>query len=180
MATVTGALDKIYEEGRLQGQTEAQRQFFGKAAAGLTGALFISAMEQAATLLRPHSAETADFFHQEAGRIQAFITPPRIVSHDPDDGATNIVTATPVHVKFAAAIAPDSVTDETVYIGAASGGPHLKATLSYDDRTHTVTLTPESDLSPGVEYRVTIGAVRAAGGMTLDPPVTFSFTTKDG
>lgn len=175
---VSAALERIYAEGRLQGQSEAQQQFFGNAAAVLTASLFVAAMEQAASAIAPHSPESAAFFHEEAHRIQRFITPARVSTHDPADGATGVVIDTPIHVKFDGGVRPESLTADTFFVGAASGGPHLAATISYDPDTSTATLTPDNGLSNDVEYQVTIGEVRALGGMPLDPPVIFSFTTE--
>lgn len=177
--SVTRALDQIFEEGRLTGQRESQQQYFGLAAATLTAGLFRASLEAAAAGLRPHSVEAADFFHAEAERFRDFATPPVVASHDPADGVLGIVENTPIHVRFQGPIRAETLTAETFFIGAASGGPHLNATISYDPATLTATLQPDHDLSPGTQYKVTLAGVHASGGMPLEPPVTFTFTTTE-
>lgn len=168
---------RIWEGGRQYGQQERESQFFGQAAAILTARMFEASLREAAASLRAFSAEAADFFTEESERFKAFVTPPEIRSHDPADGATGIVLNGSISAQFVRPINEETLTDETFYIGAASGGPHLNATIHYDEHTLTATLTPENELSPNTEYKVTLDGVRAPRGLPLEPAVSFSFTT---
>lgn len=177
--SVTDGLQRAFESGRLQGQQEASAAYYGKSARVLTGTIFASAFETAAQALRPHDAEAADFFHAEAAMLQAWVTPPRVQTVEPANGATGIVTASTVSVKFVApGVRPESLDATTFFVTPAGGGSHLAGRIAYDEATSTVTFTPASPLSPNTEYKVTLTAdVVAEGGMTLGQPYTFNFTT---
>lgn len=176
---IAATVERIYGEGKKDGLVEAESLYFGKAARVLTGNLFAASLGAAAQMLRQHDAEAADFFHAKAAEMQAWVTPPRIESTEPEDGATGIVADNGISVKLVApGLNPESVTDDNFYVTPASGGAHLVGDLVYDEDNHTITFTPANDLSPGVEYKVTIGAgLRASGGMTLGQDKTFQFTT---
>jgi hypothetical protein len=180
IADVTGGLERAYESGRQQGQREAQQQFFGGAAMVLTSRLFAAALGEAAASLREYSPDGAAFFSEQAALFEEFITPPQVQVHDPADGAANVSPDAVVNVRFANPIRPETLTDDTFYVGADTGGPHLTGNIVYDEHTQTATFAPASALTPGVTYRVTLHGVRAEGGMPLDPAVTFTFTTGSG
>jgi hypothetical protein len=179
VAQVTEGLERAYESGRLLGQQEAEAAYYGKSARVLTGTIFSAAFETAAQALRPHDPEAADFFHAKAAELTAWVTPPRVQSHEPADGATGIVPTNAISVKFVApGVRAESVTPDTFYVTPASGGQHLSGEVVYDETTTTATFTPSNPLADGVEYKVTLGPeITAVGGLTLGAPATFNFTT---
>lgn len=178
---VVNGLEQAYEAGRLQGLQEADAAYFGKSARVLTGGLFAASLQAASSGLRQHDPEAADFFAEKAGEFQAWVTPPKVQTTEPPDGATGVVTGNAISVKFVTpGLRADSVTDEHFYVIPASGGPHLLGDLSYDETTCTINFAPTNPLSPNTAYTVTLDAgLVAAGGMTLGTPVTFGFTTGD-
>lgn len=179
---VTDGLTRAFESGRLQGQQEASASYYGKSARVLTGTIFASSFETAAQALRPHDAEAADFFHAEAAKLLAWVTPPRVQTTEPSDAATGIVSLNAVSVKFVSpGVRPESIDASSFYVTPASGGTHLAGQVVYDKDTLTATFTPTNPLSPSTAYKVTLDPdVTADGGMTLGSPYTFSFTTGDG
>jgi hypothetical protein len=176
---ITQAIEQVYGVGVLDGQVGAEAAYFGKSARVLTGGIFASALGAAAQMLRQHDVEASQFFKAKSDELAAWITPPRIESTEPVDGATGIVANNGISVKFVApGLNPASVTADNVYVTPAAGGSHLAGNLVYHEDTLTLTFTPANDLSPGTVYKVTLGkGLQATGGMTLGDDHTISFTS---
>lgn len=176
---VTGAMEQVHEAGMLEGRRRAEQEYIGKSVRTLTGDLFAASLSAAAQMLRQYDPEAAQFFHDKAAEFQAWVTPPKVQVTEPQDGATGIALSNAVSVKFVApGIRADSLTEESFYVIPASGGQHLAGTVSFDTATQTATFTPDSPLSPGVQYKAVISTdVRGAGGQTFGSDFTFLFTT---
>jgi hypothetical protein len=60
----------------------------------------------------------------------------------------------------------------------AQGGSPVAASVTYNSSTNTATLTPSSQLSVGTTYTATLASsIKAADGVALASPVSWSFTT---
>lgn len=178
-SNASAAVEQAYALGIVAGKEEQAAEYFGKSARVLTGGLFAASLSAAAQMLRQHDVEAADFFNEKAAEFEAWVTPPRIESTEPGDGATAISFDNPINVKFVApGVRVESVTLDNVYVTPASGGSHLAGALSYDPATCTLTFVPANPLSPDTEYKVTVGAaVQGTGGLTFGTDTTFNFTT---
>lgn len=179
---VADALERAYGAGQLDGRTNAQAEYIGKSARVLTGGLFAASLDAAGQMLRPHDAEAADFFHEKAAEFKAWVTPAKIESVEPADGATGIALSNGITAKFVQpGLRKESVTDANVFVTVASGGSHLAGDLAYDDKTGILTFAPANPLSAGTAYKLTLGAgLQAAGGLLLGDDHTVTFTTAAG
>jgi hypothetical protein len=106
-------------------------------------------------------------------------TPPQIVSRSPGAGATAIPSDTSITAKFDRRLDPSSITATTFSVRPAAGGAAIPATLSYDNATRTITLTPDSRLQESTSYAVTATTgIQANGdGTPMSAPVTWTFST---
>lgn len=172
-------LDETYEEGRIAGRKESDLGSRGQEGAALAARVIAGACEQAAGALASLNPEEAQFFTDKAEEMRDFLTGPTIGAYEPRDNAKGISPLNPVSVSFNSPIRAETLTEETFYLGAATGGPHLRGTLVYDEESRVATLTPEGELSPGVRYRVTIDGVKSRGGRALAEPHTFEFETAE-
>jgi hypothetical protein len=100
-------------------------------------------------------------------------TPPTVTSKTPTDGATGVATNTTVTATFNESVVASSI----VFTLADSNGNSVNATVSYDDTTHTATLTPASLLANSMTYTATMSGAKDQNGNTMPSPVSWSFTT---
>ncbi len=103
-------------------------------------------------------------------------TPPTVIAQSPAPGANGVLTTAPVTATFSESLLASSVTSGTVTLKDASGNA-VNATVSYDDATHTATLTPSAALAYSTTYTATVSGVKDLAGNALAAPVTWSFTT---
>lgn len=128
--------------------------------------------------VRPLNPRVAEFLVQQSRTVQALASPPKVTGTNPQDGAGGINVGEVVSVTFANPVDPTTVTVDTVFVMADSGGPHLSAVLSLHNDARTVSLRTENELSPDVLYRITVAAdVSNQAGFRLGEDVTATFRT---
>lgn len=107
---------------------------------------------------------------------------PTVSAKTPSAGATGVPTTGTVTATFDRSLDPNTVTSSTVTLTTA-GGASVPATVSYDDTTHKVTLTPSQALAGNAQYTAKLkggsGGISGWGG-DLAADVTWSFTTGAG
>ncbi len=101
---------------------------------------------------------------------------PCVTNTVPSNGATGVSRATTVKATFSERMDPATLSPATVKLFSGRSTKPLKATVSYDDSTQTVTLTPSQRLEETkTSYRavVTTGAKDLAGNaLDQDPNLT--------
>jgi RHS repeat-associated protein len=123
---------------------------------------------QSVFLADPAAVATADLATQPAG--------PRVVEIDPEDGATDARTSSPIRVLFSERVAPLAPGD--LLLTDAVGNPVL-ATLSTNLARTEATLLPVNPLASGTLHTLTLAATIAdPTGLPLEGPRTFTFTTQ--
>ena len=104
-------------------------------------------------------------------------TPPAVVSIDPAGGAAEVPLGTVLRIRFSEAIAPASVTPESVVLEAAGGD--VVATRVIEDGGAVVAVTPSAPLAPRTAHVVRIGTgITDLAGNALEAPVSSAFTTE--
>jgi hypothetical protein len=113
-----------------------------------------------------------------SGLVLDQLGPPQVVSTSPSSGATGI-TSPIVTATFDRTLDAATVNATTYTLSGPSGA--VPATVSYDDSTHTASLTPTAALSWGASYtaKLTTG-IHNIDGSALASQVTWSFTTVGG
>jgi methionine-rich copper-binding protein CopC len=106
---------------------------------------------------------------------------PTIVQRSPGPNATAVAPSATVRAKFS-----ESVQFSTISFILKDSADHtVEALLTYDDTTHTATLSPggeddgglpEESLSPSTTYTATLSGAKDLAGNTMQT-VTWSFTT---
>jgi len=107
---------------------------------------------------------------------------PVVTSKVPAASATGVPIGAPLTATFDRPLDPATVTASTFTL-KRSDGTSVAATVTYDDTTHTVTLTPTGALNPFATYTARLvggSAGIAAWGGALAADVTWSFTTGSG
>lgn len=175
---LVGLAEALREAGRVQGRQEVSRDFFGQSAVRLTGGIFATALSAAASQMAQVSPQAARFFAAKAQEFQAFATPPSVTAVSPQTDARNVATTDQVVIRFAVPMDHSTLTAENVYVGPASGGSHIDATLTYDDASKSLTLAPAHELSPGVTYKITVTKrVESFSGQPMQTDFTSTFVT---
>lgn len=100
------------------------------------------------------------------------IAAPEVISRTPAVGATSVTASPTISATFSEAVQPSTL----VFTLTASGGATTPATVSYDELTRTVTLTPTAALDSATSYTVTLGGAKDAAGNAMTTQ-TWSFTT---
>jgi hypothetical protein len=104
--------------------------------------------------------------------------PPALVVRTPAPGATNVQPTSPVVVTFSRAMNATTLTSSRFRV-TRPDGTAVAGTVSYDNLTFRATFTPSAPLALQTAYTVRLDAsVRAANGVTLGAPATWSFTTR--
>ena len=110
------------------------------------------------------------------------VTPPVVMSVSPGPGATSVSPIGSVTASFSESLASSTVTASTLVLANASNGA-VAATVSYDDGTHTATLTPSAALAEATTYTAKVkGGSNGVTDTAGNPFVTdyaWSFTTAD-
>jgi methionine-rich copper-binding protein CopC len=99
-------------------------------------------------------------------------TPPAVVSRSPAANAAGAGFRPNVTVGFSEAVDPASVVFEL----RDGAGAVVPSGLSYDDATHSATLTPNAALAPATTYRASVSA-RDTVGNAMAAPDVWQFTT---
>jgi methionine-rich copper-binding protein CopC len=100
-------------------------------------------------------------------------TAPTVSSKTPAAGATGVAATTSLSVTFNESVQAGSI----VFTLKDAVNNTVPATFTYDDATHTATLTPASALGSAATYTASVSGAKDAAGNTMASPVTWSFTT---
>lgn len=100
-------------------------------------------------------------------------TPPTVTSESPTAGATNVSVSTAVTATFSESIQPATLN----FVLKNASNVTVASTVSYNDATHTATLTPSAALAAGVTYTATVSGAKDIAGNQMTANVTWSFTT---
>ena len=106
-------------------------------------------------------------------------TAPTVSAFSPAGGSTGVAIGTAVQITFSEAMSAASINTSTVQL--LNGGTPVAASLSYNNATRVVTLTPSAPLANGTTYSILVkgGAtgVKDLAGNPLSADVQSSFTT---
>jgi len=106
-------------------------------------------------------------------------TPPAVSSFSIANGATNVLTGTPLTVSFNQLLNPATVNSNTVRL--MNGNSVVAATVSYDTATRTATITPTAALFNLQGYSLVVvggaSGVKDLAGNALAQTVSSAFTT---
>jgi methionine-rich copper-binding protein CopC len=98
---------------------------------------------------------------------------PTVTSETPPLGASGVPTLLSVTGTF-----NESIQGSTLSFTLMDASKNvIPATVTYDDTTHTATLTPTAQLSGSTTYTATISGAQDVAGTAMAAPVTWSFTT---
>ncbi|MBO0881440.1 MAG: DUF4082 domain-containing protein [Mycobacterium sp.] len=100
-------------------------------------------------------------------------TVPTVTGETPAPGATGADTGASVTATFNESIQAGTLA----FALTGPDGATVPATVSYDDTTHTATLTPSVALAAGTTYTATVSGAQDASGDAMGGPMTWSFTT---
>ena len=104
--------------------------------------------------------------------------PPGITQRTPASNEIDVDPAAKVRVGFSRPMDSASLTASTFTL-KGPGGTSVPASVAYDDTTFTATLTPSSPLALETVYTARLDAtVRAANGIALGSPASWSFTSR--
>lgn len=102
-----------------------------------------------------------------------------VASTSPVDSATGVEPRTEVRASFDAALAPDSVTDDSLRV-VGSDGARASGTVELDG-DDAIVFIPEKRLSLLTEYTATVdGAVESNDGASLGDDISWAFKVRDG
>jgi hypothetical protein len=105
------------------------------------------------------------------------LPPPTVSSTSPASGASFVSRSTTITATMSRSLDPATVTASTVTL-APSGGAAVAATVSYNDATKTITLTPSTMLAGAASYTATVTTgVKAIDGTPLVSAYSWSFST---
>jgi methionine-rich copper-binding protein CopC len=107
-------------------------------------------------------------------------TAPIETSKTPASGATNVSVNTPVTITFSEKLDPTTAVKANVYqFQPTSDSAPIDFSLSYDDNSNTIVLTPADSLEYSTEYKVyfTDGITDLAGNKIVN--TNWKFTTKN-
>jgi methionine-rich copper-binding protein CopC len=100
-------------------------------------------------------------------------TPPTITGSTPAANATAVPTNTNPTVTFSESIQPSTLT---AVLKDAAGNP-LADIVTYDDSTHTATISPAASFTPSSTYTVTVSGAADLVGNVMSGTSSWSFTT---
>jgi hypothetical protein len=98
---------------------------------------------------------------------------PTVTSTTPAASATNVGTNSVVQAVFNKAVAASTIS----FVLKDPSGAVVPGTVTYDDPSHTATLTPNAPLANATTYTATVSGAKDASGNVMAGPVTWSFTT---
>ena len=102
---------------------------------------------------------------------------PTVTSTSPAAGSTYVARSTTVRATFSKSMRASTLTGASFTLTSA-GGQVVNGAVSYDDSTHTATLTPAQPLDPAAVYTAGLAtSIRAADGAFLASTSTWRFTT---
>src|SRR5262249_31585301 len=96
-----------------------------------------------------------------------------VTAQSPAPGATGVSTSTNVQATFNVSVQASTIS----FVLKDASNSTVPATVSYNDPTHTVTLTPNAPLAANATYTATVSGAQDVNGNPMSGPVTWSFTT---
>lgn len=99
--------------------------------------------------------------------------PPVVVSETPAANATGVSTVTTVSATFNESVQANTIS----FVLRDPANSAVPASLSYNDATHTATLSFSGPLKARTTYTATVSGATDANGIVMSGPVTWSFTT---
>jgi hypothetical protein len=87
-------------------------------------------------------------------------TPPRVISTDPNNGATGVAPLAQVHATFSEDMMASTINGTTFKLYEKGANIPVKARVTYDADTKTARLNPTKELKPHTRYRAVV-SVRA-------------------
>jgi hypothetical protein len=92
-------------------------------------------------------------------------TPPRVISTDPNNGATGVAPLAQVHATFSEDMMASTINGTTFKLYEKGANIPVKARVTYDADTKTARLNPTKELKPHTRYTavVSVGAKDVAG-----------------
>ncbi len=104
------------------------------------------------------------------------VTPPQVITLQPDDGQTETPLYAPVHVRLSEAIELSTINEQTVQLVGDSGV--LSGTLHTGSDNQSIWLQPANWLEPGIPYTLSVSAgLRDLAGNYLTAAASATFTT---
>lgn len=104
---------------------------------------------------------------------------PRILRYEPGVGEVDVGQASTVKIAFDDGLNPATVNGTTVYL-KDNGDITVAATVSYDDTTGIIALSPSANLSQGMKYTAYVvggaGGIKNSAGIPLTQTFSWSFT----
>jgi methionine-rich copper-binding protein CopC len=101
-------------------------------------------------------------------------TPPTVIATTPAAGATGVAPGSTVTATFS-----ESVQSSTIsFVLTGANNQVLGSTVSYNDSTHTATLTPVFPMAYSTTYTASLSGAQDLSGNTM-APVSWSFTTSN-
>ncbi len=101
------------------------------------------------------------------------VNAPTVTGTSPSPGSTGVSAGSTASATFSVSVRASSIAF-TLKDGA---GNAVNGPVSYDDATHTATLTPSSPLTASTTYTATVSSATGAAGAPQGSPTTWSFTT---
>ena len=98
---------------------------------------------------------------------------PTITSESPASGATGVALTSTVTATFSVSIQSSSLS----FVLVGPNNTSVPASVSYNDTTHTATLTPSAALAGSTTYTATVSGAQDAVGTAMAAPVSWTFTT---
>lgn len=121
---------------------------------------FVSVMVVCVLALSP-----AGCGNDNGGTDPGDVTPPEVVSSNPQTGATDLGLLQQFEVTFSESMDPATLNDETVSISTRGSGLHIK----YDDAESSLWAAPESLHTPEANLRFTIDGATDLAGNEITP-----------
>jgi methionine-rich copper-binding protein CopC len=100
-------------------------------------------------------------------------TPPSVTGQTPASGATSVAVTSRPTVTFSESVQAGTIS----FVLKDANNNTVAASVSYNDTTHTVTLTPTASLSTSATYTLKISGAKDQAGNVMSAPVSWTFTT---
>ena len=105
---------------------------------------------------------------------------PSVTTIEPGDGTTGVGLGVSPRLLFSEPLDPERIGEQSVTLTRASDGTAVPVARRLSADRRTLTLVPDSLLTPATEYRLGAStALTDAVGNPLDAPVAVSFVTQD-
>src|SRR5207302_407048 len=110
--------------------------------------------------------------------LQVSSSAPTATALSPAAGSSGVSVGVRPSATFSRAMDPATITSASFTLSGPAGA--VAATVAYDAATNSATLTPAAPLAMSTTYTAALDAtVKAADGVALAAPVSWSFTTQN-